>query len=141
MTRGVVQQHISQCLAHAQDRISWLIALEDRPFTLNTHYLSDYRTKFFAHYKGSRQSDQNTELMRAVQSYSPQAITTVYGTQPTGIAKVIAGLAEMGMTGIRPEDLPKLLPSDKMEPALAIMADVRAYFQGKFIYSLFYYRT
>lgn len=132
MTRGLVQQHISQCLAHAQDRISWLVALEDRPFTLNTHYLSDYRSKFFAHYKSSRQSDENTELMKTVQSYSPP-ITTGFGTQVTGIAKVIAGLAEMGMTGIRPEDLPKLLPSDKMEPALAIMADVRAYFQGKFI--------
>ena len=51
-------------------------------------------------------------------------------SQPTGIAKIMAGLAEVGMSGIKPEELPKLLPSDNMEPALVIMADVRAYFQG-----------
>ena len=84
-----------------------------------------------------RQSDENTELMKTVQSYSPPISSTRYATHPTGIAKFMASLADMNMTGIRPEELPKLLPSDKMEPALAIMADVRAYFQGKFIYSLF----
>ena len=45
-------------------------------------------------------------------------------------AKVLAGLAEMGMQGVKPADLPKLLPSDPLEPALSIMATVRAYFQG-----------
>lgn len=34
------------------------------------------------------------------------------------------------MHGIKPENLPKLLPPDRMEPVLTIMADVRAYFQG-----------
>ena len=47
-----------------------------------------------------------------------------------GIAKILAGLSEIGMSGIKPEDLPRLFPSDSMEPALMIMADVRAYFQG-----------
>ena len=51
----------------------------------------------------------------------------------TGISKVLAGLAEIGMSGIKAEDLPKLLPPDRMEPALTIMADVRAYFQGLFL--------
>ena len=53
--------------------------------------------------------------------------------EPTGIAKVLAGLAEIGMTGVKAEDLPKLLPPDRMAPALEIMADVRAYFQGIYI--------
>ena len=57
----------------------------------------------------------------------------VLSSQPTGIAKVMAGLAEMGMSSIEPEDLPRLFPSDSMEPALAIMAEVRAYFQGSYI--------
>lgn len=51
--------------------------------------------------------------------------------QPSGIAKVLAGLAEIGMTGVKAEDLPKLLPPDRMAPALEIMADVRGYFQGR----------
>ena len=50
--------------------------------------------------------------------------------EPTGIAKVLAGLAEIGMMGVKADDLPKLLPPDRMAPALEIMADVQAYFQG-----------
>jgi hypothetical protein len=51
----------------------------------------------------------------------------------TGMAKVLAGLAEIGIHGVKPEDLAKLIPPDAMEPALNIMADVRAYFQGAFL--------
>ncbi len=29
--------------------------LEDVPFSLNTHYLADYKDKFLAHYKGARE--------------------------------------------------------------------------------------
>ena len=47
-------------------------------------------------------------------------------------AKVLAGLVELGISGVKAADLPKLLPSDPMEPALHIMATVRAYFQGTF---------
>jgi hypothetical protein len=34
-----------------QERVAWILALEDRPFSLNTHYLADYKTKFLAYYK------------------------------------------------------------------------------------------
>lgn len=44
-------------------------------------------------------------------------------------AKVLSGLQEMGIR-TKATDLPKLLPSDPYEPALHIMATVRAYFQG-----------
>ena len=50
-----------------------------------------------------------------------------------GLAKVLTGLAEMGLAGIKPEDIPKLFPPDRMEPAIHIMSDVRAYFQGEAI--------
>ena len=52
-------------------------------------------------------------------------------TEPTGVRKVLAGLREMGLTQVKAEDIAKLLPPDKMEPALHIMSDVRAYFQGE----------
>ena len=58
--------------------------------------------------------------------------------QISGMTKIMAGLAEIGMSGITPEQLPRLLPSDRMGPALVIMADVRAYFQGKSLIILFY---
>lgn len=48
------------------------------------------------------------------------------------IHRVMDGLAEIGMPGIKAEDLTKLLPPDIMEPALNIMADVCAYYQGSY---------
>ena len=132
-----MQQHVAQCLKNAEERISWLLALEDRPFTMNNHYLSDYRSKFLAHYRGARELYQQPDLMKTIQSFSTSQARKIrfgvgYDDQPTGVAKVIAGLAEIGLSGVRAEDLAKLFPPDIMEPALEIMADVRAYFQGMF---------
>jgi hypothetical protein len=44
---------------------------------------------------------------------------------------VMAGLADLGFHGLTAADLAKLLPPDEMEPAINIMAEVRAYFQGQ----------
>ncbi|KAF8957357.1 P-loop containing nucleoside triphosphate hydrolase protein [Flammula alnicola] len=181
--RAIAQQHINECLERAEERIKWLQRLEDVPFSLNTHYLSDYKSKFLAHYRGARAKYMQNDLAKYIEQYkattsqptqqpfvpapapapSPTpspfpktfksafapapatpafptsaAFAPVLGTtQPnflapqihTGFTKVLGGLAEIGMTGVKPEDLQKLLPPDRMEPALVIMADVRAYFQ------------
>ena len=61
-------------------------------------------------------------LVWTIQSYASTQAARAYqynnGGQPTGIAKVISSLAEIGMGGIRAEDLAKLFAPDKMEPAL-----------------------
>ena len=146
INRTIIQQHIKHCLERAEERISWLFELEDWPFSLNTHYLADYKSKFLAHYKGTRQKYEQVDILSAIQSYNKDksrlgkgGTTTVAkapsdpttASQINGITKIMTGLAEIGMTGILPEQLPKLLPSDRMEPALVIMAEVRAYFQGE----------
>jgi len=115
--------------------IDWLIQLEDRPFTLNNHYLSDYKDKFLSYYKGSREKDNNGSLMQTIKNYKTP-VPNPYNPSPTptGVSKVLAGLVEIGMVGVNPGDLPKLLPSDGMEPALTIMADVRSYFQGTYVF-------
>jgi hypothetical protein len=122
------------------------LELEDWPFSLNTHYLSDYKNKFLAHYKGTREKYERLDIMSTIQSYNSSVSSNAsfffffFGsrssstTQPTGIAKIMAGLAEIGMSGVKPGDLPRLFPSDTMEPALVIMAEVRAYFQGNFFF-------
>ena len=88
-----------------------------------------------AHYKGTREKYDRSDIMGAIQSYKSSGSSNASAAYPstsqsTGIAKIMAGLAEIGMSGIKPEELPRLLPSDSMEPALVIMAEVRAYFQG-----------
>ena len=71
-------------------------------------------------------------VVSSASSYnSGRLYAPVVETGPTGVGKVLAGLAEMGLTQVKAEDIPKLLPPDKMEPALHIMSDVRAYFQGE----------
>ena len=113
--------------------------LEDRPFSLNTHYLADYKDKFYSYYKGAREKDEKSDLMKLINNYRPSS-KTVKSTSssgepaPMGLAKVLTGLAEMGLAGIKPEDIPKLFPPDRMEPAIHIMSDVRAYFQGEAIF-------
>jgi len=97
-----------------------------------------------SHYKGSREKYERSGLANIIDEYIPPSPGVAnlssggkrsQSQQPPvmGVAKVLAGLAEIGMSGIKAEDLPKLLPPDRMEPALTIMADVRAYFQGLFL--------
>lgn len=141
--RTIIQTHINECVHRAEAKVTWLLAVKDRPFSLNTHYLSDYKSKFLAHYKGSRGKYERSDLSTIIDEYVPDVSlggktggkTSAFPPPPTGIAKILAGLAEIGLHGIKPEDLPKLLPPDRMEPALTIMADVRAYFQGLFSFS------
>ncbi|KAL0955559.1 hypothetical protein HGRIS_001798 [Hohenbuehelia grisea] len=135
--RVIVQDHLQQCRVATEAKIDWLLRLEDRPFTLNTHYLAAYKDKFLSYYKAARQRENNATLEETIRQFKPSTSQQVFnqrtgrmeGPEVTGIAKVLAGLAEIGITGVKPEDLPKLLPPDAMEPALNIMAEVRAYFQ------------
>ncbi|KIL62477.1 hypothetical protein M378DRAFT_12811 [Amanita muscaria Koide BX008] len=139
--RILMQDHVKGCWERTEERIEWLLEMEKRPATLNTHYLADYRDKFFAFYKGARAIDLNPNLHNSINSHSQQTSDAPSidsgGSAPkvqgdSGVAKVLHGLLELGITNVNPEDIPKLLPSDPMEPALEIMAEVRAYFQVAF---------
>ncbi|KAJ7779480.1 P-loop containing nucleoside triphosphate hydrolase protein [Mycena maculata] len=130
----LVQDYMNQRALATQDLISKLIALEeDGPLTLNEHYLADYKSKFMSYYKGAREKIQNPVLATAIEAYRPEQPlpTDPYGNQIplTGIAQVLSSLASVGLSGVHAEDLVKLLSPDRMDPALNIMSDVRAYFQ------------
>ena len=124
---------MKRCHEQAVKRVNWLIDLEMSPFSLSTQYLSNYRAKFLALYKGAREKYENPDLVTLIKNYDSAKSPASSGIiqQPvTGIAKAMAGLSEIGLSGIKVEDLPNLLPPDRMAPALGIMADIRAYFQG-----------
>ncbi|KIK36073.1 hypothetical protein CY34DRAFT_544266 [Suillus luteus UH-Slu-Lm8-n1] len=126
----IVNEHLDKATKQAKEKISWLLELEKSPTTLNVHYYSHYKTKFLGYYKGCR--DQG-ELTIKLQNY--RAPTTVHSNPVHGQAfqqavhKAISGLTEAGLSGVQASDISKLLPVDPMEPALLIMAGVRAYFQ------------
>ncbi|KAJ7648288.1 P-loop containing nucleoside triphosphate hydrolase protein [Mycena polygramma] len=129
----VVQDCMNQRAEAAQALIAKFIALEtDGPLTLNEHYLSDYKTKFLSHYKSAREKKENPVLAQAITKFKPSAPTPMdQYNRPvlTGIAQVLSGLSAIGLDGVAANDLAKLLPPDRMDPALTVMADVRAYFQ------------
>ncbi|KAK7043329.1 P-loop containing nucleoside triphosphate hydrolase protein [Favolaschia claudopus] len=118
----LVQEYMKRRAQAADSLISKFISLEQgSPITLNEHYLADYKAKFLTHYRGARQKTQNPDLSYAIESSN--------STEYLGMQDILAGLANLGLNGVAPEDLSKLLPPDRMDPALNIMADVRAYFQ------------
>ncbi|PFH50434.1 hypothetical protein AMATHDRAFT_60959 [Amanita thiersii Skay4041] len=122
----LLQDHLQKCSDNAEDHLRWLIRTELDPSTLNTYHLASYSDKFLAHYRGERAKKYHTDLMDAISKY--QAGVSYKGA-PFGLQKVFQGLSELSITGIKPEDIPNVLPSDPLESALRIMADVRAYTQ------------
>ncbi|KAH6910212.1 P-loop containing nucleoside triphosphate hydrolase protein [Coprinopsis sp. MPI-PUGE-AT-0042] len=130
-----IQKHLNDCFERAEYSARWLLKLESRPFTLNTHYLADYRDQFISFYKAAREketrgtiSTQVDDYNRARKNFSLQGLKDP-NLNPTGISRVLLGLTEIGLEGVKAKDICKLLPEDQMEPAIRIMADVRAYFQ------------
>ncbi|KAF9234006.1 P-loop containing nucleoside triphosphate hydrolase protein [Melanogaster broomeanus] len=122
----IVYDHLDEAADRTKKKIEWLLDVEQTPTTLNTHYYSDYRDKFLAYYKGCR---DNSDLATKLKSYTAWGSKNSNGIDyQNSISKVLAGLNEIGVS-VKAADLPKLLPSDPMEPALNVMADVRAYFQ------------
>ena len=95
-----------------------------------------------AYYKAAREEYEKSDLIKHIDNYNSSAsssnggrsYSTASGTQLTGIAKVLSGLSEIGLSGIKADDLGNLLPPDRMAPALEIMAEVRAYFQGEIVF-------
>ena len=120
---NIVQDHVRGRYERTKERLEWLVELERRPNTSNNHYFCDYRDKFFGFYKGLRQRDKNPNVINHFASEPSEAE-----------AKALSSLASLGFTVSGP-DLQRLLPSDEMEPALKIMAEIRAYFQGQFLVS------
>ncbi|KAJ6451821.1 P-loop containing nucleoside triphosphate hydrolase protein [Mycena vitilis] len=133
----IVHDYISKCAADAGSSVSHVIQLEaDGPHTLNDHYLTDYKTKFLAYFKGERERNQNPDLARQIAQFTPDEEERFDedgdAINLSPIAQILSNLALIGISGVRAEDLTKLLPADGLDPALNIMADVRAYFQVAF---------
>lgn len=94
---------------------------------MNEHYYSDYKTKFLAFYRGSIQKGPKGDKSALAQRLE---IATQTAADSISVAKVLAGLNELGLSGNQALDIARMAPPDPNEPALNIMAGVRAYFQG-----------
>jgi hypothetical protein len=124
-------EHLQSCASKAKEQIHWLLKLEERPRTLHDHYFQDYKTKFLGLYRASRLTYEHGPLAKALYESipSPAEFQRANHAFARHTKNAIAQLAEMNLP-VNPIDLLKLLPNDPLEPALQIMATVRAYFQG-----------
>lgn len=120
--RNIVQNHIQECADSAGQHINSLLEDEYEPFTMNEHYFRDYRSKFLTYYKGTR-SRAKSNFIRNLESTDDEDMTRAMND-------TLSSLAKMGLQAVNAPALASLLPLDPMEPAIGIMADVRAYFQG-----------
>ena len=111
--------HIEKCADSATWHIDSLIEEEKEPFTINDQYFMDYRSKFLAYYKDARR-EARSQFIRNLDD----------GDMMETITETLCSLTRMGLEQANASSLANLLPPDPMDPAIEIMADVRAYFQG-----------
>jgi hypothetical protein len=119
--RNIMQAHIQKCADAAAQHIDSLLEDETEPFTMNNHYYAEYRSKFLNHYKGDRLRSKSSFIRNLEDDNSSGMMDAVNQT--------ISSLAKLGLHSVDAPSLAALLPPDPMEPAIEIMADVRAYFQ------------
>ncbi|KAI0820963.1 P-loop containing nucleoside triphosphate hydrolase protein [Irpex lacteus] len=127
---ALVTKHVQDCGRKTIEQLQWLQELERRPRTMNDHYYSDYKDKFLALYRGSRQTSNNGSIVKTITKFAnhPSSLKRNSPEIAESTTKALSSLAEIGLN-IKAPELLKLLPPDPWEPALSIMATVRAYFQ------------
>jgi hypothetical protein len=121
--------HIQKCADTAAQHIGYLLADEHEPFTLNVRQYTEYRTNFLGHYKRERLM----AISQVMKNLDPDT-----SKMKLALDEAISSLARLGLHSVNPLSLAALLPPDPMETGLGIMADVRAYFQGRESFSVTY---
>jgi hypothetical protein len=116
-----MKDHIEECAVAAARHINSLLEEEKEPFTMNDHYFLDYRSKFLAYYKDAR--------LRAKSQFIRNLENRDDGDIVEAMSEALSSLTRMGLEATS-SSLANLVPADPMDPAIEIMADVRAYFQG-----------
>lgn len=146
----VARAHIRESARDMAEKLEGLCRSEASPYTQNEHYFFDYKARFLRRYrlmyKQSMGSSQG--LVASLQNHDSADHVGIPGRESVmsntsdrdefyhrgrAINAALSALSSIGIEGICPADFINLLPSDDMGPALDIMAEVRAYFQGTFL--------
>lgn len=139
---SVLSERRSACRKKTERNIKWMRKAEEtNTFTLSTNYLENYRTRFEAHYKRLRLEKATTHATAIRMLLRPdeklglgEAIIVPASarilTERERRHHLLRALEEFGVPA-SVDDVLRLLPSDPANGAIEIMADVRAYWQGK----------
>lgn len=133
MHSGIIAERVIGCREYAEAQTRFLLSIENnQTFTTNTHYLADYKEKFTAYYKSVRKTheSENTFVEGLMKGLA------VKDDFAQSLGEVIAHLTKMGLL-VQPHELAKLIESGAEEDVVDIMAEVRAYYQGKTTSSIY----
>jgi hypothetical protein len=129
---GVVIDHLNACTKLAHERMMHCIEIErEEPSTVNEHYLSDYKSKYLARYRAERKAHSGSGVNGDLRTFINGGFD-----RSSSFRDTISYLQAMGFpSDLKREDFLRLLKPDTSEEALDIMAEVRAYYQGQFLYN------
>lgn len=112
------------CSNNTQEKLNECISIErEEPVTSNEHYLADYKEKFMSRYKavGRLYNNYNSSLHNLVDGkFENTAVMN----------NAVQNLHQMGIQKVNSTTILKMLPSENVDVAIEIMAEVRAYYQG-----------
>lgn len=119
----VVKEQFNRREATTRKKIESICRGEDRPCTQNEDYFFHCRSELLVKYKATYRRSKGHGSIFGFTSESPR-------DQQRLVNEAVAALARLGLHGLKAEDLVKLFPESRMDPALEIMSEARAYFQG-----------
>lgn len=133
-----VSQELLKIKSEGRSAVMHILALEAEPlFTQNDHYYRSARAKWLSHYTMAKHRSEIYLITRRTPAES--VIASEDGeyyrydvpepVESTSERTALAALAKLGYSGLTVETLARLHPPDRHAEELAVMADVRAYFQ------------
>ncbi|KAF8524910.1 P-loop containing nucleoside triphosphate hydrolase protein, partial [Hysterangium stoloniferum] len=125
---SIVREQLRMLHQKTLQRLDALLSVEGLPFTLNHTYLKEYKDKFLAHYKVIRRRSKGQDTI--VRRFNDSG--GIVSTQVRNDLVDLTDLLQRFGLPCTPNDLYRLLPDDEFEPALDVIATVRAYFQVAF---------
>ncbi|KIO22289.1 hypothetical protein M407DRAFT_28165 [Tulasnella calospora MUT 4182] len=120
---NVVKEQFNRREITTKGKIESICRGEDRPCTQNEDYFFHYRSKLLVKYKAVYKRSKGHGSIFGLSSEDPHNVRRL-------VNEAIAALARLNIHGLKPDDLVKLFPENKMDPALEIVSEARAYFQG-----------
>ncbi|KAG9026861.1 hypothetical protein FS837_004487 [Tulasnella sp. UAMH 9824] len=119
---NVVKEQFTRREAATRKKIESICRGETRPCTQNEDYFFYCRSNLLIKYKAVYQKSKGHGSIFGLSSEDPH-------TEQRLVNEALAALAKLNFYGLKPNDLVKLFPESKMDPALEIMSEARAYFQ------------
>ncbi|KIO22298.1 hypothetical protein M407DRAFT_28173 [Tulasnella calospora MUT 4182] len=119
---NVVKEQFTRRETVTRKKIESICRGEDRPCTQNEDYFFYCRSKLLVKYKAIYQRSKGHGSTFGL-------ISEDHHNEKRLVNEAIAALARLNIHGLKPDDLVKLFPENKMDPALEIMSEARAYFQ------------